>query len=110
MNNYSSHLHYHLEIRAYLCVANSMQICRVYKFDFIYEIVHILPIYVNILFQIFTYSSHMTRNRPSEPDYHFAIREIYRPFYETTIIHKWIRYCYHVDVIVYTCFHGKGTV
>ena len=39
-----------------------------------------------------------------------TIREIYKPFYETTVIHKWIGYCCHVDVIVYTCFHGKGTV
>lgn len=39
-----------------------------------------------------------------------AIREIYKPFYETTATHKWIGYCYHVGVIVYTCFHGKGTV
>lgn len=39
-----------------------------------------------------------------------AIREIYKPFYEATVIHKWIGYCCHVNVIVYTCFHGKGTV
>lgn len=60
MNNYSSHLRNHLKVRAYLCITNSMQICRVYKFDFIYGIVHILPFYVNVSCQNFTYPSHNT--------------------------------------------------